>query len=88
MDLSWTCRRPTTGESAQRSCLVESFGLTTSVAEVAVVGKGLLQVPGRALVISCLPPHGPEISEGVGLAEPVADVTVDGQTLLKLPGRA
>ncbi len=46
-----------TAEPVQRPYLVESCNLSTPVGEVAVDGQGLLQLPGRAVVITHLPPH-------------------------------
>ena len=52
----------------QRARLVERFGLTNAIAEVAV--QGLLQVAGCAWVIARRPPHDPEIVKYPGMAGP------------------
>jgi hypothetical protein len=71
-----------TAEPVQRSCPVESFGLTTSVAEVAMDGQGLLQVPGRTLVITRQPQDVPQVGEGAGLAGLVAEVAADWRAVV------
>ena len=57
-------------DPVQCPSFIERRDLAALVAEVAVDGQGLLQRLGRARVISCQPPHGSELFEGVGLAKP------------------
>ncbi len=80
--------REFTPDPEQRPPFIERCGLAGPTAEVAVDVQGLLQSLGRAWVIFCLSPRGPEVEEGVRLAEPVTEVAVDFQGLLQSLGRA
>src|SRR5580692_6553333 len=68
-----------TAEAVQCPCLVENCDLTTRVTDVTEDDQRLLQIAGRAPVISLSPPN---------LPEPVAEFAGDGQGLLQVAGRA
>lgn len=69
-----------TADPAQRGLLVEGLGLPDPVAEVTVDARGLVQMPGRARVVTgqsqpaveVAQGVAPDVSQGVSLAEPVA----------------
>jgi hypothetical protein len=66
--------REVTADLVQRPALAQRLNFAAPAAEVPEDVQSLLQVPGRAQVLTGQPPYDPQVEEGAGLAEPVAEV--------------